>query len=158
MEMDLLFVISTKITQFPQILGSSIWEGKSSKLLGKLSTASMEKWVKFYREDHQLFLPCYLIDILEFKPFFQTFWYEADLQKSIWIMNPIYQILTANKISFSLTLFGMRHFPPPCPFLDQILLPEFLSNISKLFRRWKLISIGLIWHPAKLIISYRKCL
>ena len=41
-------------------------------------------------------------------------------------------------------------------FLDQILSAELLSKISKLFWRWKLTSIGLIWHPAKLIESYKK--
>ena len=41
-------------------------------------------------------------------------------------------------------------------FLDQILSADFLSKISKLFWRWKLTKIGLIWHPAKLIKSYKK--
>ena len=41
-------------------------------------------------------------------------------------------------------------------FLDQILSGEFLSKVSKLFSRWKLPSIGLIWHPAKLFESYKK--
>ena len=36
-------------------------------------------------------------------------------------------------------------------FLDQILSAEFLSKNSKLFWREKLTSIGLIWHPDKLI-------
>ena len=31
-----------------------------------------------------------------------------------------------------------------------------LIKISKLFWRWKLTSIWLIWHPAKLIESYKK--
>ena len=35
--------------------------------------------------------------------------------------------------------------------------PEFLSKFSKLFWRWKLKSIGLIWHPSELIESYKKC-
>ena len=34
---------------------------------------------------------------------------------------------------------------------------EFLSKISKHFWRWKLRSIGIIWHPAKLIESYKTC-
>ena len=38
-------------------------------------------------------------------------------------------------------------------FLDQILSADFLSKISKLFWRWKSTSIGLIWHPVKLIES-----
>ena len=41
-------------------------------------------------------------------------------------------------------------------FLDQILSADFLSKVSKLFWRWKLTSIGLTWHPAKLINSYKK--
>ena len=41
-------------------------------------------------------------------------------------------------------------------FLDQILSAELLSKISKLFWRWKLTSVELIWHPAKLIESYKK--
>ena len=44
------------------------------------------------------------------------------------------------------------------PFLDQVLLAEFLTKISKLFCRWKLTWIGLIWCLAKLIESYKKCL
>ena len=36
-------------------------------------------------------------------------------------------------------------------FLDQILSAESLSKNSKLFWREKLTSIGLIWHPDKLI-------
>ena len=46
-----------------------------------------------------------------------------------------------------LTLIGMRgdNFIS-LSFLDQILLAEFLTKISKLFGRWKLILIGLIWH------------
>ena len=43
-------------------------------------------------------------------------------------------------------------------FLDPILSTEFLSKISKLFWRWKLTLIGLIWHPAKLIESYQNLL
>ena len=49
------------------------------------------------------------------------------------------------------------HFQPPF-FLDKILSAEFLSKISKLFWRRKLTSIGLIWGPVKLIVSYKKCL
>ena len=57
-----------------------------------------------------------------------------------------------------LTLIGMRGDTfISLSFLDQILSAEFLSKISKLFWRWKLTSIGLIWHPAKLIESYKKC-
>ena len=39
--------------------------------------------------------------------------------------------------------------------MDQILSDEFLSKISKLFWGWKLTSIDLISHPAKLIESYK---
>ena len=41
-------------------------------------------------------------------------------------------------------------------FLDQIMSAGFLSKISKLFGRWKSSSIRLIWHPAKVIESYKK--
>ena len=55
-----------------------------------------------------------------------------------------------------LTLIGMRGDTfISLSFLDQILSAEFLSKISKLFWRWKLTSIGLIWHSAKLIESYK---
>ena len=59
---------------------------------------------------------------------------------------------------YNLTLIGMRQgtFHPPS-FLDQTLSAEFLPKISKLFWKWKLTSIGLIWHPDKLIESYKKC-
>ena len=57
-----------------------------------------------------------------------------------------------------LTLIGMRRGTfHPLSILDQTLSAEFLPKISKLFWRWKLTSIGLIWHPAKLIESYIKC-
>ena len=46
----------------------------------------------------------------------------------------------------------------PLSFLDQILSAAFLSKISKLFWRWKLTSIRLIWHPAKLMESHKKML
>ena len=36
-------------------------------------------------------------------------------------------------------------------FLDQFWSVEFLSKSAKHFWRWKFTSIGLIWHPAKLI-------
>ena len=41
--------------------------------------------------------------------------------------------------------------------LDQILSAEFFSKNFKLFWRWKLRSIGLFWHPAQLIKSYKSC-
>ena len=57
-----------------------------------------------------------------------------------------------------LTLIGMRVGTfQPLSFLDQILSAEFISKISKLFWKWKLTLIGLIWHPAKHIESYKKC-
>ena len=57
-----------------------------------------------------------------------------------------------------LTLIGMRGDTfISLIFLDQILSAEFLSKVSKLFWRWNFTSIGLIWHPAKLIESYKKC-
>ena len=40
-------------------------------------------------------------------------------------------------------------------FLDQILAAEFLPKISKFFWWWK---IWIIWCPAKLFVSYEKCL
>ena len=40
--------------------------------------------------------------------------------------------------------------------MDQISSAEFSSKFSKLFWRWKLTSIGLIWNPTKLIESYEK--
>ena len=46
----------------------------------------------------------------------------------------------------------------PLFFLDWILSDEFSSKISKLFWRWKLTSIGLIWFPPKLIVCNKKCL
>ena len=51
-----------------------------------------------------------------------------------------------------LTLFGMRGDTfISLSFLDQILSADYLSKNFKLFWRWKFTSIGLIWHPAKLI-------
>ena len=44
----------------------------------------------------------------------------------------------------------------PCPFWIRFLSAEFLSKISKLFLSWKLTSNGFIWHPAKLIESYKE--
>ena len=46
----------------------------------------------------------------------------------------------------------------PCPFWIRfcLLSDEFSSKISKLFWRWKLTSIRLIWLPAKLNLSYKK--
>ena len=38
--------------------------------------------------------------------------------------------------------------------LDQILSAEFFSKISK--KKFE-VKIGLIWHPAKLIESYKTC-
>ena len=56
------------------------------------------------------------------------------------------------------TLTGIRQGTfHPLYFLDQTLSAEFLPKISKLSWRWKLTSIGLIWHPDKLIESYKKC-
>ena len=56
-----------------------------------------------------------------------------------------------------LTLIGMRGDTfMSLSFLDQILSAEFLSKNSKPFWKWKLPSLGLIWHPAKLIESYKK--
>ena len=47
-----------------------------------------------------------------------------------------------------------RHFPPPVLFG-----PDFVSWIFtkkfQTFWRWKLTSIGLIWHPTELIKSYK---
>ena len=43
-------------------------------------------------------------------------------------------------------------------FLDQILSAEFLSQVSTLFWRWKLTSIGLIWYPTKVIEPHKKLL
>ena len=58
-----------------------------------------------------------------------------------------------------MTQFGMRKGTfYPLSFLDQTLSAEFLPKKSKLFWRWKLTSIGLIWHPDRLINSYKKCL
>ena len=58
----------------------------------------------------------------------------------------------------NLTLIGMRGDTfISLSFLDQILSAEFLWKISKLFWMLKLTSIGLIWHPAKLIESHKKC-
>ncbi len=41
--------------------------------------------------------------------------------------------------------------------LDQILSADFFPKFSKHFWRWKLRSIELFWHPAKLIESYKSC-
>ena len=35
--------------------------------------------------------------------------------------------------------------------INQILSTEFSQKISKLFSRWKLVSIGLFWHPNALM-------
>ena len=58
-----------------------------------------------------------------------------------------------------LTLIGMRQGTfHPLSFLDQT-LKIFGKNLAdNLFWKWKLTSIGLIWHPDKLIESYKKCL
>ena len=48
------------------------------------------------------------------------------------------------------------HFPPPILFGSECVSWFFLSNISKINWRWKLTSIGLFWHSAKLIESYKK--
>ena len=45
----------------------------------------------------------------------------------------------------------------PLSFLNWIFSVEFLSILSKLFWRYKLKSFGLIWHPARLIESYKSC-
>ena len=55
-----------------------------------------------------------------------------------------------------LTLSGMEQgIFTPMSLLDHILSAEFFSKISKLFWRWKLRSIGLFWHPAQLIESFK---
>ena len=92
-----------------------------------------------------------------FSPFLQIFikftkWHQKDILK----LTDLYEEPGCLN-SFSnfhpsvLTLIGMRgNTFISLFFLDQILSAEFLSKISKLFLRWKLTSIGLIWHPAKL--------
>ena len=76
-------------------------------------------------------LPCYGLCIIE--------------QKLSRLLNPI-------------TLFGTGgDIFIPLSFLDQILSAELCSNISKLFWRWKFTSIGLFWHHAQLIESYKSC-
>ena len=47
-----------------------------------------------------------------------------------------------------------RALSTPLSFLDQILS---ISKISKLFWRWKLISIRLFWHPTQLTESFKSC-
>ena len=89
----------------------------------------------------------------------------VDISSSIYLsclVNIVCECLLAQKImdgqKCCLTLIGMRGDTfISLSFLDPILLADFLSKISKLFWRWKLTSIGLIWHPAKLIESYKKC-
>ena len=43
----------------------------------------------------------------------------------------------------------------PCPFWIRLCQLNFYQKFPK-FRRWKLTSIELIWHPVKLIESYKK--
>ena len=45
----------------------------------------------------------------------------------------------------------------PLSLLDQILSAEFILKISQLFGGKKLTPIGLFWHPAQLIESYKSC-
>ena len=57
-----------------------------------------------------------------------------------------------------LTLIGMRadtFISLSC--LDQILSAPFWSNIFKKNQRWKLTSMSLIWQPAKIFETYKKC-
>ena len=49
------------------------------------------------------------------------------------------------------------HFPPPCPLWIRFCQLNTYQKCLNLFWRWKMTSIGLIWHPAKLIESYIKC-
>ena len=57
-----------------------------------------------------------------------------------------------------LTLIGMREGTlHSLSFLDRIFWAEYLPKVFKLFWRWKLTSIGLIWHSVKLFESYKKC-
>ena len=61
-----------------------------------------------------------------------------------------------SKIASDAALIGMREGTfHHSSFLNQTLSAEFLSKLSKLFWRWKLTSIGFIWHPAKPIESYK---
>ena len=56
----------------------------------------------------------------------------------------------------SLTLSGTGQGTFTLMFLlNQILSAEFFSKISKLFWRLKLRLIGLFWHPAQVIFSYK---
>ena len=43
----------------------------------------------------------------------------------------------------------------PCSFWNRFCQVIFYQKTSKLFWTWRLISIGLIWQPAKLIESYK---
>ena len=45
----------------------------------------------------------------------------------------------------------------PCPFWIRFCQLNFYQKFPNFFWMWKLTSIGLIWHPAKLIESYKKC-
>ena len=75
-----------------------------------------------------------------------------------WGKGSFFNYIDKNIACSRLTLIGMRKGTfIPFSFLDWILSAEFLSKTSKLFWRWKLTSIWLIWHPAKLIESYEKC-
>ena len=66
-------------------------------------------------------------------------------------------ILTVSQDS-PLTLFGTGGDTfIPLSLLDQILSADFFQKRPNFFWRWKLKSIGLFWHPAKLIESYKKC-
>jgi hypothetical protein len=61
-----------------------------------------------------------------------------------------------NEKILGLTLIGMREGTfHSLSFSDQMLSAEFLF-IKKLLWRWKLTSIGLIWHTAKRIKSDKK--
>ena len=67
-------------------------------------------------------------------------------------------VLHGKKWIKPLTLIGKRQGGlTSLMILDWILTAEFLSKNFKHFWRWKLRSIGIIWHPAKLIEYYRTC-
>ena len=59
-------------------------------------------------------------------------------------------------MEFELTLSGTGQGIFNLMFLlDQILSADFFSKISKLFWSLKLWLIGLFWHPAQVIMSYK---
>ena len=69
--------------------------------------------------------------------------------------SPFNQVLMPHSM---LTLIGIRQSTfTPLVILGLDFVSWICIKIFDIFWRWKLTSIGLIWHPAKLIESYKTC-